>query len=105
MSLHFADASTVVGDDNSREQQDFMKPKYKETTAPNPAASSSSKRVGKPFMNDIESGLEERPFFVRIGKDGLIAALQKLDKQLKEVCCSEDFQRHIIWQSPNQIVR
>ena len=28
---------------------------------------------------------EERPFFVKIGKDGLIAALQKLDRQLRNV--------------------
>jgi hypothetical protein len=29
--------------------------------------------------------LEERPFFVPIGKDGILAALQKLDRQLKNV--------------------
>lgn len=87
MSNHFADASTVVGDD-SREQ-DFVKPKYKETALP-AGSSSGPSRVGKPFVNSIESGLEERPFFVRIGKDGLIAALQKLDQQLADVCVQKN---------------
>jgi len=29
--------------------------------------------------------IEERPFFIRIGQDGVIGALQKLDKQLVNV--------------------
>ncbi|KAF8729392.1 hypothetical protein AX14_006158 [Amanita brunnescens Koide BX004] len=31
----------------------------------------------------VDYALEERPFFVPIGKDGIVAALQKLDRQLK----------------------
>lgn len=30
-------------------------------------------------------GIEDRPFIVPIGKDGVTAALQKLDKQLQQV--------------------
>ncbi|KAF8831534.1 hypothetical protein HHX47_DHR1000755 [Lentinula edodes] len=80
---NYADGSTVVGDD-SRDQQDFLKskPKVNDDLLPNPV--SPKKRVGHPFVNSIETELEERPFFVRIGKDGLIAALQKLDRQLAE---------------------
>jgi hypothetical protein len=33
----------------------------------------------------VDYALEERPFFVPIGKDGIVAALQKLDRQLKNV--------------------
>ena len=37
-------------------------------------------------LRDTADYLEtERPFFVKIGKDGLISALQKLDRQLQQV--------------------
>jgi hypothetical protein len=56
---------------------DFMKP------------SSADHKRGKLPVNDFVRAadymLEEREFFVSIGKDGLIAALQKLDKQLEDV--------------------
>ena len=84
MSTHFADGSTVVGNDDFRDQQESLKPKHK---SPLPTTASSTRRV---FINDIESELEERPFFVLTGKDGLIAALQKLDRQLREVSRTND---------------
>ena len=37
------------------------------------------------FATAVDYMEEERPFFVKIGKDGLIAALQKLDGQLRNV--------------------
>ena len=37
------------------------------------------------FAMGVDYMEEERPFFVKIGKYGLIAALQKLDKQLRAV--------------------
>lgn len=37
------------------------------------------------FATAVDYMEEERPFFVKIGKDGLIAALQKLDRQLRAV--------------------
>ncbi len=44
------------------------------------------------FATAVDYMEEERPFFVKIGKDGLIGALQKLDRQLRNVsepfsCC------------------
>ncbi|KAF9066868.1 hypothetical protein BDP27DRAFT_1226841 [Rhodocollybia butyracea] len=72
--------STVVGDD-LREQQDLLKPLGKR---PESSVSPNGRTAGKPFVNDIETEIEERPFFVRIGKGGLISALQELDKQLAQ---------------------
>ena len=37
------------------------------------------------FATAVDYMEEERAFFVKIGKDGLIAALQKLDRQLRAV--------------------
>ena len=37
------------------------------------------------FATAVDYMEEDRPFFVKIGKDGLIAALQKLDGQLRNV--------------------
>jgi hypothetical protein len=83
MSTHFADGSTVVDDDLRRDQQEFMKPKSKASSSGR-GAGSSNHHIGQPFVNSIETEVEDRPFFVRVGKDGLIAALQKLNQQLKE---------------------
>jgi len=33
----------------------------------------------------VDYTIEERPFFIPIGKDGVIGALEKLDRQLREV--------------------
>ena len=41
------------------------------------------------FATAVDYMEEERPFFVKIGKDGLIAALQKLDRQLRAVRSSD----------------
>jgi hypothetical protein len=37
------------------------------------------------FVAPMDTQLEERPFFVPIGKGGLIAALQRLDQQMQNV--------------------
>jgi hypothetical protein len=42
-------------------------------------------RVGPNFVKATDYTEEERPFFVKIGKDGLTAALHKLDTQLRSV--------------------
>ncbi|KAF5376569.1 hypothetical protein D9757_008279 [Collybiopsis confluens] len=76
MSTQFAEGSTIVDHDDFRDRQ---KPNYKPSLPTTPP-----RRVGHPFVNTIEAELEERPFFVRIGKDGLIGALTELDQQLKE---------------------
>lgn len=44
---------------------------------------------GKAEVDDLvatmNNTLEERPFFIRVGKDGIVAALEKLDEQLVAV--------------------
>jgi hypothetical protein len=37
------------------------------------------------FSKTADYALEERPFFVPVGKDGIIAALEKIDRQLRNV--------------------
>jgi regulator of protease activity HflC (stomatin/prohibitin superfamily) len=44
---------------------------------------SKKKHGDHDFVISSDYSLEERPFFVNIGKDGLIGALQRLDKQLQ----------------------
>jgi hypothetical protein len=79
MSTSVADNTTIVGDREYTRKDDFLKQ----------SASSTSK--GKAPVHDFLSvddvSMEDRPFFIPIGKDGLIAALQRLDDQLIKVCC------------------
>lgn len=41
------------------------------------------------FVQIVDYLEEERALFIKIGKDGLIAALQKLDRQSKNVCITQ----------------
>jgi hypothetical protein len=70
-----ADHTTVVGDRDfgSKIERDFGS-KNSQTPSPSKAAGG--------FLHTADYTLEERPFFVPIGKDGLIGALQRLDQQL-----------------------
>lgn len=43
------------------------------------------KTVGGHDFSKADFAIEDRPFFVPIGKDGITVALQKLDKQLQQV--------------------
>jgi len=45
-------------------------------------------RVVEKDFSKIDFAIEDRPFFVPIGKEGVTAALQKLDKQLQQVGAS-----------------
>lgn len=82
MSSNFGDNSTVVGD-----------PAYKRTGESTSKESSPHlggfhTSTGKSRMNEfttVDYTIQERPFFIPIGKDGVIAALEKLDKQLQDV--------------------
>ncbi|KAF9264903.1 hypothetical protein L218DRAFT_212872 [Marasmius fiardii PR-910] len=84
MSTSVADASTVVGDRDVGLMNDFHK------SGTHLGVPSSHKSLGKrktPLPSEfatLDYALEDRPFFIPIGKDGVIAALQKLDKQLKQ---------------------
>jgi hypothetical protein len=76
--------TTVVGGHSTDPNEDpFSKLTY-------PGTSANRKHKGKSALNDFVRATdymtEERPFFVNIDKNGLIAALQKLDKQLQNVC-------------------
>jgi len=52
---------------------------------------SSGRLKGKDVVNNFvrptDYLAEERPFFVVIGKAGVIAALEKLDRELRDVWC------------------
>lgn len=75
-------SSVVNGKDLSHHQYDFLKS--------DPAESSNSQRPEKRATNDfgrtVDYTMEDRQFFCPIGHDGLIGALQKLDRQLQNVC-------------------
>ena len=45
----------------------------------------TEKQIPNDFVRAADYALEDRQFFVVIGHDGLIGALQKLDKQLLQV--------------------
>ncbi|KAL0071611.1 hypothetical protein AAF712_001468 [Marasmius tenuissimus] len=75
-----AEGSTVIGD------REFSNHRL----SPVPSTSKIHKSSGKPRVPDTSEfitsdySLEDRPFFIPIGKDGVIAALQKLDKELQQ---------------------
>jgi hypothetical protein len=83
-TFNFEDNTTVVGGSSLT--------KYKPTESidfPRSAqqVGNAKNRHGEhDFVTSSDYMLEERPYFVRIGKDGLIGALQRLDKQLQKVC-------------------
>ena len=84
MASNFGDANTVVGDTS------YLKPvnetsfdhstKYKQRHATH----SKSRSVQNDFIT-LDYTIEERPFFIPIGSDGVIGALTKLDNQLQQV--------------------
>ncbi|KAI0072143.1 band 7 domain-containing protein [Panus rudis PR-1116 ss-1] len=65
--------SSVAGNGNGALGSSSSKAR---STHPNPVAAD--------FLRTVDYLEGERPYFVGIGKDGLIGALQKLDKRLKE---------------------
>lgn len=75
------DNTTVVGERDAfkRERKEYSKDRNYPSSGPSHAP------ADKAFLHTVDYTLEERPFFVPIGKGGLIAALQRLDKQLIEV--------------------
>ena len=77
----FGDNTTVVGQGEAHVSFDgnISSGKGKEKT---PLVFSGADMDG--FIS-ADYSLDERPFFVPIGKDGILAALQKLDRQLQNV--------------------
>jgi hypothetical protein len=84
---NFGDNSTVVGDHSYKHQDEAF---TKEPSLHKPSTSrtgvTSKGRMHNEFTSSTDYTLEERPFFVPIKKDGVIVALNKLNKQLVEVC-------------------
>ncbi|KAG5353363.1 hypothetical protein C0989_007807 [Termitomyces sp. Mn162] len=92
MSTVYADATTVFGDDQDTFTDGFkpstssIKPKdLDHRQAGAGLGKSAQPKLVNDFIATTDYTLEERPFFFPIGKDGVIAALEKLDKQLVQV--------------------
>lgn len=84
MTSLFGEATTVVGDNfntDSRGDKDFLS---KASVSPVRPSTKGKDKVDD-FVATMDYTLEERPFFIRIGKDGIVAALEKLDVQLLAV--------------------
>ncbi|KAJ7752097.1 hypothetical protein B0H16DRAFT_1547425 [Mycena metata] len=83
--MSIAGNSTVVGDYNAlrKEQQDSFALKPVNGKVAPPHAPTNTK-VGNEFSFTTDDYLKERPFYVPIGKGGLTAALETLDRQLAE---------------------
>jgi regulator of protease activity HflC (stomatin/prohibitin superfamily) len=86
MASNFGDNSTVVGDPVYKQSEETMS---KGTYSPGKHHMHGVTGVhsGKARMSEfttVDYTVEERPFFVPIGKDGVIAALEKLDRQLQD---------------------
>ena len=83
------DATTVVERSPSRHPHNARPAHGKPRIDEEPEFSKSAKPARgfstANFATTLDYLEEERPFFVKIGKDGLIAALQKLDTQLRNV--------------------
>lgn len=83
-TLSVTDNTTVVGGPSSAiGDADFLKKMPLPTAASNHL--STSHPGSKMFVGGADYFDTNRHFFVKIGKDGLIAALNKLDKELQEV--------------------
>ncbi len=93
MTSLFGEASTVVGDHfkpggGEDTVKDFAS-KSTNSGAPPPQlglghpSKSQPKEKADEFVDaTMDYTLEDRPFFIRIGKQGVVAALEKLDEQL-----------------------
>ncbi|KAF8892638.1 hypothetical protein BD779DRAFT_1200154 [Infundibulicybe gibba] len=85
MSHSVADNTTIVGDMSY--QRDVREGSSKDSgSGPRRTGDGYGKagkqKIGNDFVATVDYTLEDRPFFVSIGKDGVIGALEKLDQQL-----------------------
>jgi hypothetical protein len=78
MTSVLVEGTTVVGDS-------FKAGDSSDTTQSlKPPGAGKGRDYASEFTATKDYTLEERPFFVRIGKNGVIAALEKLDQQLDQ---------------------
>lgn len=89
MTSVFGENTTVVGEAfKAGDEPSFSsKENAAKATASGrlPSAGKGKEKADDFFATSMDYTLEERPFFIRIGKDGVIAALEKLDQQLVQV--------------------
>lgn len=88
MASTFGDASTVVGDPSYRQNGDeFLKYNSSGGKKVQPVRRSNINGKSPDGVSEFNATMdyEERPFFVPIGKDGVISALEKLNQQLLQV--------------------
>ncbi|KAH7889794.1 hypothetical protein F5I97DRAFT_1847364 [Phlebopus sp. FC_14] len=86
-NLSITDNTTVVGGPSSvANRKELLKDRSDDFPARSllTAANDTSKaKVVGHYFSKADHAMEDRPFFVSIGKDGVTAALQKLDRQLQ----------------------
>ena len=86
MASNFGDALTVVGDTSYLKRVDEENSDHSLKYHHNPRYTTNSKsRSNRNDFITLDYTIEERPFFIPIGHDGVIGALDKLDKQLLQV--------------------
>jgi hypothetical protein len=91
MTSVFGEATTTVVADNFKagDEPSFSSKEHAgKATSPGRMAqfgASKGKEKVDEFVATTDYTLEERPFFIRIGKNGVTAALEKLDEQLVQV--------------------
>jgi hypothetical protein len=82
MTSHYGEGSTVI------EEPIFNRDEGSSTKNPIKAPTFASAGIPRERLSDFTTTdytLQERPFFVPIGKGGILTALQKLDGQLLNV--------------------
>ncbi|KAF6764910.1 hypothetical protein DFP72DRAFT_799328 [Ephemerocybe angulata] len=78
------DGRTVIGESSSA-PQGKVEEKGKQRPVPrNFKLAGNKQEISSDFMQPMHMPEENRPFFVNIGRSGVIAALEELDKQLQE---------------------
>lgn len=85
MASNFGDV-TVVGDGPVKHSDDFTL-NTDSKRPPLTTANIGLPRQPRGEFTTSDYALKERPFFVPIGTGGVLAALQKLDRQVVNVCC------------------
>lgn len=87
MTSNFGDANTVVGDTAylKRVDETSLTKGSDYSTKPSRHPAHGKGRSNPNDFTTLDYALEERPFFIPIDKGGVIAALNKLDKQLLQV--------------------
>jgi hypothetical protein len=87
MTSNFGDANTVVGDLKRVDEMSLTKDSD-HSTKYHQASRHATHSKGRSTRNDfitLDYTVDERPFFIPIGPDGVIEALNKLDNQLLQV--------------------